>query len=162
MRNVGILTIALASTVALSGCIVPGPAGYAPPNTGYQQPQQQSNVQYGVVTSVRPVAVQVGSQGQPPVGALLGAIAGGVLGNTMGKGNGHIVGAVAGAALGGLAGNAVQQQTEANYAKAGLEITVRLNNGASVTVSQADDQRFNPGDRVAVIQNPDGSSTVSH
>jgi outer membrane lipoprotein SlyB len=196
VRNLSLLTIALASTVALSGCVVPGP-GYAPqqratqynsyapqpqqqPTYGYSQPQsqgyqqpqsyqqnqnyqQQQNVQYGVVTSVRPVVVQGEAQQQAPIGALLGAVAGGVVGNQMGKGRGHVVGAVAGAALGGLAGNAIQHNMQANNnTQNALEITVRLRNGSNVVVTQSPDQQFNAGDRVSVVQNDDGSSTVSH
>jgi len=44
----------------------------------------------------------------------------------------------------------------------GLELFVRLDNGADVTVVQAADVAFRPGDRVRVMQGHDGATRVTY
>lgn len=44
----------------------------------------------------------------------------------------------------------------------GLEVFVRLDNGADVTVVQAADVAFRPGDRVRVMQGHDGAARVTY
>jgi len=44
----------------------------------------------------------------------------------------------------------------------GLEVFVRLDNGADVTVVQAADVAFRPGDRVRVMQGHDGATRVTY
>ena len=177
MRHINLLTVALVSVFALEGCAggMGGVAGNGMGNYPTQSPQygnQYGNAQYGnssyaqptqtsqagVITNVRQVAMQ-SSQSGLPIGALLGAAAGGALGSTMGQGNGKIAAAVAGAALGGYAGNMMQAQQQ-GATQAGLEITVRLNTGNTVVVTQAANQQFNIGDRVSVVNDANGTSYV--
>jgi outer membrane lipoprotein SlyB len=56
--------------------------------------------------------------------------------------------------LGGMAGNAVESNATR---RAGLEISVRLDSGQLIAVTQDADQPFSPGDRVRVLF---GSHTV--
>jgi outer membrane lipoprotein SlyB len=44
----------------------------------------------------------------------------------------------------------------------GIELLVRLDNGADMTVVQAADVAFRPGDRVRVMQGHDGSPRVTY
>lgn len=92
--------------------------------------------------------------------ALLGAVAGGLLGSTIGGGNGKIATTVAGAAVGGYAGNVVQSRQQ-GATQNGLEISVRLNSGNTVVVTQAADQQFNIGQRVRVVTDTNGTSYVT-
>ena len=99
----------------------------------------------GVVESVR----QVNLEGtKTPVGTVAGAAVGGIAGSTIGSGKGSMVGAVLGAVAGGVAGSAIE---EGVTRKTGLEITVRLNSGRMIAVTQEADEDIRPGDRVRVL-----------
>ena len=167
MRNVKLLTVAFVSIFALEGC-AGGMGGMAGGNMGNyptqspqygSYPQQPQMNQAGVITNVRQVQMQ-GSQSSLPIGALLGAVAGGALGSQVGKGNGSIAAGIAGAALGGYAGNMVQSQQQ-GAGQTGLEITVRLNTGNTVVVTQAANQQFNIGERVRVVSDANGTNYVT-
>ncbi|MGB7483182.1 MAG: glycine zipper 2TM domain-containing protein, partial [Castellaniella sp.] len=73
---------------------------------------------------------------------------GGVAGSAIGGGRGQILASIGGALLGGLAGNAVENQVGKTR---GLEITVRLDNGETRVIAQADDVALSSGQRVQVI-----------
>jgi len=68
------------------------------------------------------------------------------------------VGAVLGSVAGGVAGQAAEQ---AATRQPGLEITVKLDSGRMIAVTQAADENFRPGDRVRVLS--DGrTARVTH
>ena len=93
------------------------------------------------------------------MGAVGGAALGGVAGSTIGRGRGQVAGAIGGAVLGGLAGSAIEENATR---QPGLEITVQLDNGRMVAVTQAADEPFYPGDRVRVLIGNDGTTRVAH
>jgi len=117
--------------------------------------RQAMDVQYGTVQSVRNVMIE-GTK--TPIGAGAGAIAGGILGSGIGGGRGRSLATVGGAVAGGLAGAAIEEGVTRQQ---GLEITVRLDNGRTISVVQAADQMFSPGERVQVSTGRDGSARVS-
>lgn len=65
-------------------------------------------------------------------GAVLGGIVGGVLGNQVGKGDGKKAATVAGVVGGAVAGNAIEKRT----VKHDYRVTVRMDDGRRVTVTQ--------------------------
>ena len=82
----------------------------------------------------------------------------GVLGNMVGGGRGKTLATIAGAALGAAGGYAGEKAlTKQN----GLEITVELENGQQLSIVQAADQQFSPGERVRVLRGSDGSARVT-
>jgi outer membrane lipoprotein SlyB len=83
---------------------------------------------------------------------------GGVAGSTVGSGKGSVVGAALGAVLGGLGGAATE---EAVTRRKGVEITVKLDSGRLLAVTQTDDEAFQVGDRVRVLSGS-GVTRVSH
>ena len=99
----------------------------------------------GIVESVREVTLE-GTK--TPIGAGAGAVVGGVAGSTVGGGRGSVVGATVGAVLGGLGGAAAE---EAVTRQKGVEITVKLDSGRMIAITQAADQEFRVGDRVRVL-----------
>ena len=100
----------------------------------------------GVVDSVRQVQIEGTRSG---IGPVAGAVVGGIAGSNVGQGKGSAVGAVLGSVAGGVAGQAAEQ---VGTRKNGLEITVRLDNGSVVAITQeADATTFVPGDRVRVL-----------
>lgn len=119
------------------------------------QARVAQEVQMGVVESVRAVNIE-GTK--TPVGAGAGAVVGGVAGSTVGGGRGSIVGATVGAVLGGLGGAAAE---EAVTRQGGVEITVKLDSGQLLAITQAADEEFRIGDRVRVLSGG-GTTRVSH
>ncbi|WP_322999388.1 glycine zipper 2TM domain-containing protein [Castellaniella sp.] len=131
------------SALVLAGCANQSASGSV---YTYGQAQQEQIVRYGTVVSVRPVVIQ--SDKSSGVGALAGGALGGVAGSTIGGGRGQILTSIGGALLGGLAGNAVENQVNKTQ---GLEITVRLDNGETRVIAQANDIALSSGQRVQVI-----------
>ncbi|MDN5843206.1 MAG: glycine zipper 2TM domain-containing protein [Alcaligenaceae bacterium] len=137
------LVVLAASLSVLAGCANQSASGST---YTYGQAQQEQIVRYGTVVSVRPVTIQ--QDRSSGVGAAGGAALGGVAGSTIGGGSGQILTSIGGALLGGLAGNAVENQMAKT---SGLEITVRLDNGETRVIAQADDIRLSAGQRVQLI-----------
>lgn len=136
-------TVALiaASTLLLAGC----PAGLGGSDYSRTQARTVQEVQMGVVESVREVTLE-GTKSL--IGAGAGAVVGGVAGSTVGGGRGSVVGATVGAVLGGVGGAAAE---EAVTRQKGIEVTVKLDSGRMIAVTQAADQEFRVGDRVRVL-----------
>ena len=119
------------------------------------QAQREQNVRMGVVESVRQVQIE-GTRSS--IGPAAGAAVGGIAGSNVGQGRGAAVGAVLGSVAGGVAGQAAEQ---AATRQPGLEITVKLDSGRMIAVTQAADENFRPGDRVRVLS--DGrTARVTH
>ena len=86
--------------------------------------------------------------GDSGIGTVAGAVAGGAAGSMIGGSTAvNVIGAVGGAVVGGLAGGAIEKGITAAD---GVEITVRLKNGRSVSVVQAP-TNLRVGDHVNVI-----------
>jgi len=137
-----LIAVAALTAAMLSGC--------APSSSGSvysrDQARQEQTVRMGFVDSVRQVQIEGTRSG---VGPAAGAVVGGIAGSTIGQGRGAAVGAVLGSVAGGVAGQAAEQ---AGTRKNGVEITVRLDNGGLVAITQeADETTFAPGDRVRIL-----------
>jgi len=154
MKNTSAIVTAMlmaASLAVLGGCA----SGVGGKDYGRDQTRAAQEVQMGVVESVREVNIE-GTK--TPIGAGAGAVVGGVAGSTVGGGQGSVVGAARGAVLGGLGGAAVEEGTTRQK---GVEITVRLDSGRMLAITQAADEVFQVGDRVRVLSGG-GATRVSH
>jgi outer membrane lipoprotein SlyB len=140
-----------ASTLLLAGC----PAGLGGKDYSRDQARTVQEVQMGVVESVREVNIE-GTKS--PVGAGAGAVVGGVAGSTVGGGSGRIITTTVGALLGGLGGAAAE---EVVTRQTGLEITVKLDSGRMIAITQAADEEFKVGERVRVLSGG-GTTRVTH
>jgi outer membrane lipoprotein SlyB len=145
------VTFIAASSLLLAGC----PAGVGGKDYSRSQARSVQEVQMGVVDSVREVLIE-GTK--TPIGAGAGAVVGGVAGSTVGSGRGSVIGTTVGAVLGGLGGAAAE---EAVTRQKGLEITVKLDSGRMLAITQAADEAFQVGDRVRVLTGG-GVTRVSH
>jgi len=145
------VTLLAAALTALGGCA----SGTGGKDYSRDQTRGVQEVQMGVVESVREVNIE-GTK--TPIGAGAGAVVGGVAGSTVGGGRGSIVGATVGAVLGGLGGAAAE---EAVTRQKGVEITVKLDSGRMIAVTQAADEEFRVGDRVRILSGG-GTTRVSH
>ncbi|MGB7971109.1 MAG: hypothetical protein WCF31_03970 [Candidatus Deferrimicrobiaceae bacterium] len=148
--NVVWKTVAIVSVLALTGC-----AGSMSGNTySRERAQKVQTVEYGKVLEVRQVQIEGTKSG---VGALAGGALGGALGSGIGRGAGTTI-AVVGGAIAGAAGGAVAE--EAVTKQPGLEVTVRLDSGQTLSLVQGIDPPVQFGDRVKLMRNPDGSARV--
>ena len=124
-------------------------AGCTFPSSRRTVPSAQANVlqraELGTVTSVREVNIE-GQKGQ------IGMYGGGLIGAAAASGGRGVGGAVVqatGAVVGAVAGQAVE---EAATRKRAQEISIRLDDGSTVTVTQdSSTGLFMDGDRVRVI-----------
>lgn len=108
-------------------------------------PQKREQTAYpGVVESVREVEVDSARSG---VGPVVGTVVGGTIGAEVGRGRGSVAGAVVGTVVGAVAGEAAAQ----SGTQPGLEITIRLDDGRVIAVTQPASVTFKPGDRVRVL-----------
>ena len=94
------------------------------------------------------------------VGAVAGGVAGGIGGSYMGDGTLGALGAVLGAVGGGLLGQAAE---EGVTRRKGVEITIKLDNGSLVAITQEveENETFKPGERVRILSGS-GASRVTH
>ena len=150
MRHSAIVVVGAALLV--SGC------ASSMSGSAYERRQARTiqEVEMGIVEHVRTVQIEGTKSG---IGAHAGAAAGGVAGSEIGQGKGRIVGAIAGAVVGGVAGAAAE---EGITRQQGLEITVRLDSGRLIAITQASDEAFHPGERVRLIHGGRGGSRVTH
>ena len=145
------LAVLVVASLVISGCA----SGTGGRDYTRAQARVVQEIEMGRVENVREVRIE-GTK--TPIGAGAGVIVGGVAGSSVGGGRGTAIGATVGAVLGGLGGAAAE---EAVTRKAGYEITVRLDSGRLIAVTQTADESFRQGDRVRVLTG-DGVTRVSH
>jgi len=134
------LALALAGWL-LAGC-AGAPGGDEAGARGAAREQAEFKEYPGVVEAVREVEIDTPSSGAGP---MAGAVIGGSVGGSVGSGRGASVGAVIGTVAGAVAGEAATQ-----VKTPGLEITVQLDSGRVIAVTQPAGETFKPGDRVRV------------
>jgi outer membrane lipoprotein SlyB len=97
---------------------------------GYSEVGQVQVVQFGTVIAIRDIEIM----GESSVGgAIAGGAAGAAAGGNVGGGTGTAVAVVAGAVVGATAGAALER---AIRKRGGVEYTVVLENGKTITVAQ--------------------------
>lgn len=142
----------LVGLAGLTGCASPG---LGSGNYRQTEVRVEQSVRYGNVEAVRDVRIDHQSSG---VGTLGGAAIGGIAGSKIGGGSrAHAAGAIAGAILGGVVGGAIEKSGNDIQ---GVEVIVRLQSGQVISIVQAKDEDFRPGDRVRVL-NGQGNARVS-
>ncbi len=149
MRYIYILPIVV--TLLVSGCVS------SKSGSVYKRDQARAvqRVELGIVEHVREVRIEGTKSG---LGAAIGSVVGGIAGSEVGHGSTSDIATVLGAAGGGAAGAATE---EAATRQKGLEITVELDNGRLIAITQSADEPFNVGDRVRVLSGQ-GITRVTH
>jgi outer membrane lipoprotein SlyB len=145
------LTIAITIAAMLAGC------ASSQSGSAYErrQARQEMSVRLGVVESVRHVTLE-GTKS--PAGTVAGGALGGLAGSNIGHGKGSTAGAIVGVVVGAVAGSAIEEQVTK---KDGLEITIKLDSGELIAVTQEADEAFHPGERVRVLRGS-GATRVTH
>jgi outer membrane lipoprotein SlyB len=143
--------VAVLAGVTLASCTFPSSRNTVPRS----QSGVLQNVDTGVVTSVRTVNIE----GQRTnLGMYGGGIVGGASASGIGKGVGSSIATAVGAVGGAVVGQAVE---EAATRKVAQEISVRLDDGRSVVVTQeVQSGMFQDGDRVRIM-NSHGEARVA-
>jgi len=136
--NFRIVSIALLA-LGLGACSTSG-NGYTSSNSGYSSNNCND---CGVVQRI---SSYTGERHASGVGAVTGAVIGGVLGNQVGSGDGKTAATVAGAVVGGIAGNAIEK----NQSQTWYDITIRMNDGRQVVITQNRLNDIREGSRVVI------------
>lgn len=147
-----LMAATLAAAVALTGCATPRQSGstYTPADA-----RRPMSVQMGTVQGLRDVRIE--NNRPAGIGTGAGAIVGGIAGNTIGGGRGAAIATVLGALAGGVGGSYAER---AAGNKAGVEITVRTDDGQTFAIVQeAGDESFEVGQRVRVLRDPSNGQT---
>ncbi len=122
----------------LAGCTTNAPV--TTNKVGTVTKEQVVTVKQGTVTGVKDVAIQGKTSA---AGRTVGSVTGSILGSTVPYA-GSIIGSLIGGAVGGEAEKAASK-------KAGLEITLQLEGGDKVVVTQLAETKFKTGDKVKLI-----------
>jgi outer membrane lipoprotein SlyB len=149
--NIKTIALALAVSVALGGCATRGLGGG---DYTRGQVRGEQSVRLGVVEAVREVKIDATDTG---VGTATGAVLGGIAGSEVGKGRGSVAGAVAGAVVGGIIGQSIEKS---HNDRKGVEVTIKLDSGKLIAVTQEADEQFRVGDRVRILSGQ-GATRVS-
>ena len=145
MKRAISLFTSIAVALALAACAAPS------------SKSDSVEIRRGVVEQV--TAVQIDSNHQAGVGAVVGALAGVGIGSLIGAGTGRDVAMVAGALGGAWAGNEVQKRNATP--QAGEQIIVRTASGVLVSVTQPGISGFRNGQRVYIEGSGDGARVVA-
>ena len=124
---------ALALALTLTACATPGQTG-------------EVEIRSGVIEQITPVQIQ--SNHQAGVGAVVGGLAGLGIGSLIGGGTGRDVAMVVGTIGGAVVGNKVQERY--NQPVAGQQIIVRTSNGVLVSVTQPANASLRVGQKVFI------------
>lgn len=144
-RRLTLLTSVLLASTVLAGCATPGLGGG---DYNRRQVRGEMTVRLGIIETVRDVTIDARGA-ESGTGTLVGAGLGGIAGSTVGGGNrANAAGAIAGAVVGALIGSAVEK---GNNDRRGVEVTVRLEGGKLIAVTQEKDEDFRVGDKVRIL-----------
>ena len=139
--------VSLLAAVLLAGCagtpVEPEPESRATSRAPAAQPEQR---EYGgIVQAVREVEIE---GERSAAGPLAGAVIGGAAGSSVGHGRGSAAGGAVGTVVGAVVGDSLSEGAP----RRGVEITVRLDEGRVIAVTQpAGKESFRAGDRVRVV-----------
>jgi outer membrane lipoprotein SlyB len=129
LNPLGRVAAGLTLAAALGACASSPGYSSSPQVVGSSAPYSANCYDCGTVESINVVNTTGTSSGG---GAVLGGIVGGVVGNQVGSGDGKKVATVAGVVGGAVAGNAIEK----NMTKQDYQVTVRMDDGRRLTVTQ--------------------------
>ena len=141
-------------TVEVAPLAPPVAAKVHTPQAAHAQTQAQAQpllapvkcIDCGVIESTREIAVKGEGSG---LGAAGGAVLGGLLGNQVGGGRGKDIATVVGAVGGVVAGNEIEKRAKSTKS---YEVTVRLDDGSTRVVSEANPPSWRTGDHVKLVE----------
>ena len=123
----------------------PSEAHTPPVAVATNAPARATCAECGVIESTREVVKKGEGSG---IGAVGGAVVGGLIGNQVGAGRGNTVATAIGAVGGVVAGNEIEKRVNSSKA---YEVTVRMDDGSSRVISEANPPAWRTGDHVKVV-----------
>jgi outer membrane lipoprotein SlyB len=126
MRQFSLAAVMVVVALAVGGC-----ATSSPDVVQRGDAQRMSQVEDGVILSVRNITIDGSQSG---VGTAAGGVIGAVAGSSIGGRRDSIVGGVLGAVVGGMIGNAVERQ---GTREDGVELIIELKGGERRAVVQS-------------------------
>jgi outer membrane lipoprotein SlyB len=108
-------------------------------------PAHMKCTECGVIESIREVDAKGEGTG---LGAVGGAVVGGMLGNQVGGGHGKELATIVGAVGGVVAGNEIEKRVKSTK---GYDVTIRLNDGSSRVMHEANMPGWRNGDHVRIV-----------
>ena len=148
-----LMTVCMVMPLWLAGC-APKVGGSDYNADGVRTTQK---VSYGTVQNARAVHIENDESIGTAIGAIGGGVVGGVLGSLIGGGRGKTLATVGGAVLGAGAGYA---GGKALQGQDGVEVTVKMDSGEIIAITQGADLSFSPGQRVQVTSGSSGTRVV--
>jgi outer membrane lipoprotein SlyB len=149
--KLSVLAVSSVLAIAVAGCTFPSSRR----TIRSSQANIMQRVDTGVITSVREVNIE-GQKSQ--LGLYGGGLMGGAAASGIGRGVGSAIATATGAVGGAIVGQAVEESATRKRAQ---EITVRLDDGSTVVVTQeVSGGLFQDGDRVRVV-NGGGEARVA-
>jgi outer membrane lipoprotein SlyB len=139
------ISATVVALIAAAG--IAGGCAYAEPYAANDPPRVERRTEYGVIERIE--LFREGQSAPTGLGAILGGVAGGVLGHQIGGGTGNTVATIAGAVGGALVGNRIENAN----ARDRYRVTVRLDNGARLEVTEVGEGELRVGDRIRVVNN---------
>jgi outer membrane lipoprotein SlyB len=137
------IAFSAALALALSACSTyDGNSGYS----GYSGSTYRGDGACYDCGVVQRIESYTGERRTSGVGAVTGAVVGAALGNQVGSGDGKTAATVAGAVAGGFAGNAIEKNRNQTW----YNVTVRMNDGRTLVVTQNSLNGVNEGSRVVL------------
>lgn len=145
------LVLVAASVALTAGCTFPSSRRVVPRN----QAGVMQHVEVGTVTSVRDATIE-GEKSN--LGTFGGGMIGGAAASGVGSGVGGALARAGGAVVGAVAGQAVEEGATRKRAQT---ITVQLDNGQTVVVTQESrNGLFQDGDRVRIMHGAGGATVA--
>ncbi len=141
MKTITKFCLIIVSTLFIFGCA----KDISPSTYDTDQIGQASRVEPGQIISMRNIKIDQNTE----VGGLAGAGVGAVAGSTIGgSSEASIIGAIGGALIGGIAGNAAEGHFNQQQ---GTEFIIKLDNGNTISTTQATGLSLHEGQHVLVI-----------
>jgi len=145
------ITLLAICTSLLTGCATStSPTVYSP-----GEAQQKQSVIKGRITHIEAATIQSKQTG---AGAGVGAAAGGIAGYTTGNSRTSGLAGVGGALIGGAVGHLTEKYM--NKEKA-VKLEIETDGGEIFTIVQADDVKFQVGDRVRITKSSKSKTRVT-
>lgn len=151
MRKLFYISVITAGATLLSGCATSTSATVYSP----EEAQKKQSVTKGKITHIEAVVVQSKQTG---AGAGVGAAAGGVAGYSSGNSSTSKLAGVGGALIGGAVGHLAEKYMNKENA---VKLEIETDSGEIFTIVQADDQKFQVGDRVRVTKSSKSKHRVT-
>lgn len=141
------MKISATTAVLVTTAAILGGCANGEPFVLHDGPARVERIEYGVVERID--MYREGQSSPSGVGAIVGGVAGGVIGHQIGSGGGNTAATIIGALGGAFIGNNIERANQRDR----YRVTVRLDSGARLEITEVGEGELRVGDRVRVVNN---------